>query len=209
MRLSLIKSCVKMDAQHRKLVYALIWVSLFVIIYYIFDIYKLYSRPLPPFNAFYIKENQTKLIPLQPLNRPILTRLSLIEWAELAAVSVNTYNAANYVTELNNALNTYFTPEGTAAFKSDFINSGALAKVLKAGMIVTAVTQARPAIIYQGDDLFGTYAYKIQVPLLINYQTLAESKGVSVVVTLLVLKIPTWQSASGIGVQQYWINSSS
>lgn len=193
--------------QNRKVILGLLWTPLFILLLMIVVNHIYLNQPLPIFSAIYKVNNQTKLQRLTPLTRPILTRQSLVQWAALAAVSLNNYNAANYQEVLNIAVNTIFTPAGAEAFNRNFVDAGILNMVQSQGMTITSVTQQAPTIIYQGSDLFGVEAFKIQVPLLITYQTLAQATAKRRIITLLIVKVPTWQSPSGIGIQQYWDQS--
>lgn len=150
------------------------------------------------------QNNQLQMFPLTPLNSPVITRDSLLEWATLAATSAYTYDAARYQQQLNSVTNQYFTTDGGAAFLDTLQTSGVISNVVLKQLTVTAVLQNTPVILKQG-MLLGRYSWKVQMPILVTYQGLSGAPtSERILVTLLIVSIPTWQSPTAIGIEQFW-----
>ena len=64
----------------------------------------------------------------------------------------------------------------------------------------------RAPVILQKGPLAGRYAWRIQIPILITYQSASEFKQVNNVVTILVKRVSTRETPRGIGIAQYMVN---
>lgn len=138
---------------------------------------------------------------LFPLSSPNVTPSSLIKWATQAATNAYTIDFYHYKDNIE-AVRDYFTIEGYAGYKRALDESDSLKKIIKEKLIVSAVATDTAVIMEEG-TVNDIYTWKIQVPLLLNYQgasTTSTSK--SIAVGLLVTRVPTDQAPKGIGIAQ-------
>src|SRR5262245_854566 len=70
--------------------------------------YMVTHRPAP---EYFATTADGKIVRLYALSRPVLTNAELLQWATLAATTVNTFNFVNYRKELQ-AASEFFTPTG-------------------------------------------------------------------------------------------------
>ncbi|NNM58802.1 MAG: DotI/IcmL/TraM family protein [Legionellales bacterium] len=138
------------------------------------------------------------------LTSPIINQDALLNWAENAASSIYTYDQAHYKQQLQDVTNTYFTANGGTSFMSALAQTEVLTQLVSQKLEVTAVVENRPAILQSG-MLLGQQVWKIQMPLLVTYVTASQSQEYRFIVTMLVVRVPTWESASAVGIDQLWV----
>jgi intracellular multiplication protein IcmL len=138
---------------------------------------------------------------MAPLVSPIINRQALLNWAAEAASSAYTYDQANYQSQIQATIDRYFTAGGGDSFRQALQQSGVLNQLVREQLQVSAVVQEQPVILATG-RLLGRYVWKIQLPLLVTYQTASERQQYRFIVTMLVVQVPTWKSANAIGIDQ-------
>lgn len=107
----------------------------------------------------------------------------------------------NYRSELQ-AASGFFTPEGWSQFMTALQESNNLDAIRAKKLIVSAVAKRAPVILEKG-VLAGRYAWRIQLPLLITYQSPSEFSQTEDVVRLTVHRVSTLNSPRGIGITQF------
>ncbi len=157
------------------------------------------TNPRPP--EYFATTADGRIIPLKPLSEPNISEAALLEFAVQAATSPYTYNFVNYRKRLQEA-SAYFTPQGWAEFLKILQASNNLKAVIAKKLVVTAVPTGAPVVVQKG-IIRGRYAWKVQLPLLITYQSASTQIQQSVLVTMLITRVPTLNQPKGIGVAQF------
>lgn len=158
----------------------------------------------PPAPQYFATSTDGRIVPLVPLDQPNLSAAALLQWANTAAVAVYNYNFINYRQALQDASD-YFTPDGWREFLNALKSSNNLDAVIAKKLIVSAVATGAPVILEQG-PLMDRYAWKVQMPMLVTYQSASQFSQQSVVVTMLITRISTLSSARGIGIAQFIVS---
>lgn len=136
-----------------------------------------------------------------PLDEPNVTPSSLINWVTLAVTSAYTLDFYGYQDTLEE-LKQYFTLDGYQNFLNALDASGSLRKITRDKLVLTAVA-TDPAIVLQEGLMNNIYTWKIQIPLLLNYQGASTtSTQQNVAVSVLVTRVPTSEAPKGIGIAQ-------
>lgn len=161
-------------------------------------VYQHYSQPEP---KYFATSTDGRITPIYPLTRPVVSASALLQWANQAAVAAYSYNFSNYRTALQEA-SEYFTPKGWKDFQAALKTSGNLETVIGKKLVVSAVATGAPVIIEQG-LLRGRYAWKVQMPILVNYESANTSIQDTLVVTLLITRVSPLQVPKGIAISQY------
>lgn len=159
----------------------------------------------PPAPKYFATSIDGRISPLIPLDQPNLSTSALLQWANTAAVAAYTYNFVNYREALQ-AASEYFTPDGWSSFLSALQGSNNLNALITKKLIVSAVATGAPVVLQQG-LLSGTYAWKVQMPMLVTYQSASQFSQQSVTVTMLIERISTLSSVHGIGIAQFLVAS--
>lgn len=165
----------------------------------------LYIAIYPPEAEYFATATNGRTVPLTRLDMPNQSDSAVLQWAQQAAVASFTYNFVNYRSELKNTSN-YFTEEGWGQFLQALIKSNSLEIVKQKKLVVSAVVTKAPVILQKG-PLAGRFSWRIQMPLLVTYQSASEFQQSNSVVTLLVKRISTLETPRGIGISQYFIGS--
>lgn len=159
----------------------------------------------PSYGAVFNYQGNNYLIPMTPLTMPIINRQSLLLWASQAATASYTYDAANYKNQFAALLKRYFTKDGGNAFMQALENSGAIDNLLSKKLVVTSVVNGAPLILKQG-LLFGVESWRVQVPILVNYQSASETQTASYIITMLIVRTDPTVKPEGIGITQITVN---
>lgn len=174
--------------------------SLFLVLTMIFLIaWILYERTHKPPVQYYATANDGRLMALIPLSQPNLTTRSLLEWAVEAGTTAYNFNFGNYQTALQ-GIRSYFTPKGYDNFIQALTAAGTLRDVQSKNLEVFAVPTDTPVILREGPTPDGLYAWEVQLPMLVTYQSAAQQIKQNIILTMLIARMPTLESPKGIGI---------
>lgn len=155
----------------------------------------------PPEPKYFATSISGRITPLFPLNEPNQSDSAVLQWANQAAIAAFSYNFVNYRSELQ-ASSGFFTADGWDQFLSALQQSNNLDAVKAKKLIVSAVATRAPIILQKG-ILNGVYAWRVQMPILVTYQSASEFSQQNNVVTMLITRISTLNSPRGIGISQF------
>ena len=161
-------------------------------------IYQYKVRPEP---RYFATSADGRITPIYPLTTQVVSTSELLQWANEAAVAAYSYNFANYRKALQDA-SQYFTTEGWDNYQTALKSSRNLETVIAKKLVVSAEATGAPVIIDQG--LIGDhYAWKVQMPLLVNFQSMSTNIQTPLLVTLLITRVSTLYVPKGIAIAQY------
>lgn len=156
----------------------------------------------PPAPQYFATSINGRITPLYPLNEPNQSDSAILQWANYAAIASFSYNFVNYREELV-AASGFFTSEGWDSFLSALDKSNMLKGVVAKKLIVSAVATRAPVILKKGTIAGGPYAWRVQMPILVTYQSSAVITQENYVVTMLITRVSTLNSPRGIGISQF------
>ncbi len=151
-----------------------------------------------PETRYFATENG-RITPLRPLNEPLLNSRQVLQFAQEASVAAYTFDFVNYRQQLTK-INEYFTKDGYREYV-DALSRSNLDVVLKKKYIVSAVASGAPVISREGVRQ-GVYAWEVQLPMSVTYQSSAEMANQKFVVKLLLVRMPSHENPNGVGVHQ-------
>jgi intracellular multiplication protein IcmL len=159
-------------------------------------VFQVYHRPLP---VFYALQPNGQRMQLQPQDTPNLTPETILRFASKAAVAAYTFDFVNYRNEIGIA-RPYFTQGGWDSYVASI--SQVAKGVTASKLFVSGVVNGPPVIANQG-IVNGVYAWRIQLPFLVTYQSAqsAQQKKFTVLITL--VRVPTTEDPLGIGIDQF------
>jgi len=155
----------------------------------------------PPQAKYFATNSSGRIVPLVALNEPNLSKAALLQWANTAAVAAFTYNFVNFRQELQ-AASEFFTSAGWEAFVKSLTQSRNLAAVRAKNLVVSAVATGAPIILQEG-VVSGRYTWRVQMPMIVTYQSGSQISQQSLIITMLVTRISTLNSPQGIGIAQF------
>ena len=139
--------------------------------------------------------------PLVALERPSVSNKALLNWISLAATATFTYDFVNYRDQLV-ALKEYFTVAGYENFMASLENSNILSTIEAKKLVLSAVNIG-PAILYGEQETDSTHIWRVQVPVLVRFQSADADETRQEILDLLVTQVPTLEAPKGIGIAQY------
>lgn len=159
----------------------------------------------PPTPKYFATSTNGRITPITPLNQPSQSDSAILQWASQAAISAFTYNFVNYRNELQ-AASEFFTPQGWREFLNALSSSNNLDAVRSKRLVVSAVLTQAPIIIEKGVMVRGAYSWRIQMPILVTYQSASEFSQQRNIVTMLITRVSTLNSPRGIGIAQFIVS---
>jgi intracellular multiplication protein IcmL len=162
-------------------------------------VFLIYIAPPEPDNYSTSVNGQTG--ELVPLLNPNTSDSVVTQWANLATIGAFTYDFVNYQSQLE-AASAYFTTDGWNSFMQSLQDSNNLKTVISKKLVVSAVALSPPLILKKG-FVNGVYAWRIQLPILVTYQSASDVTQMKMVVNLLMTRIPTRDNYKGIGIEQF------
>lgn len=155
----------------------------------------------PPAPKYFATSINGRITPLVALNMPNQSDSAILQWSNQAAIAAFSYNFVNYRTELV-AASGFFTADGWEQFINALGSSNNLDAVKAKKLVVSAVATSAPVILQKG-VLNNRYSWRIQMPLLVTYQSASEFSQQKLNVTMLVTRVDTLNSPRGIGIAQF------
>lgn len=184
--------------RYRWVVYALLAQSLAMVIAVITISYLARKEPEP---RYFATRADGALIRLIPLREPMLTRSAVLSWAGRAATGAFTFDFVNFRQQLQDAAQA-FTPEGWRSFLKALEDSRNLEAVKERKLVVTAALQGAPVLLTEG-VVNGRYQWRIEMPIVVAYQSGSDSQRQSMLVVLTVSRVPVLEFPEGIGITQF------
>lgn len=158
----------------------------------------------PPYYAI---SNDDQLIHLHSISKPNFTTEALLRWAATAATTIYTFDFFNYNEVLRDA-RVFFTKAGYDNFRSAVNAAGILNTITKKRLVVSAVLTDTPVVLKEGVIATGNYAWQVQFPMLLTYQSASEQIKSKIIITMLVTRVPTSESAKGVGISSFVVTES-
>ncbi len=165
-------------------------------------VYYFYSNPMEP--AYFTTSVNGQFEELNPLDEPNTSDSVVRQWANIAVVDTYTFDFVNYEKSLEQ-VSQYFTDNGWYTFLRSLNDSNNLPTVIRKKLVVSAVAIKPPSILMKG-ILNGVYSWRIQIPMLVTYQSASDFIQQSLVVTLLVSRISTLENPKGLGIDQFIVS---
>lgn len=154
-----------------------------------------------PENRYFAATEDGRLITLDPLSVPNLSRPALLSWAAQSATETMTFGFSDYRRRLQES-SRHFTGIGWKSFTTALVNSGMIEAVTTRRQLLNAAPAAAPTILSEGEVL-GVYQWVVEIPMMITYQFGEEKESTPQTLRLTIVRVPRLESANGVGIQQW------
>ena len=175
------------------------FISIFINILAISSVFYQYSHPPEP--LYFTTSVNGKSSPLIPLFEPNTSDSVVTQWANLACIGAFTYDFVNYESQLE-LISDYFTENGWNGFMNSLKESNNLNTMISKKLVVTAVALSTPLILKKG-IVNGVYAWRIQIPILVTYQSASEVTQMKMIINVLMTRISTRDNYKGVSIEQF------
>ena len=160
----------------------------------------LYLATRPPVNRYFATDHDGRIMPLTPVSQPISSTSDLTTWVANSVVQAYTFDFANWRPQLQ-AAQLNFTGPGWKGFENALKDSGILQTVLEKKYVTTAVPTGSPVLLDKG-IISGRYAWKLQMPLLVTFQSAERTASQNLMVDIIVVRQPETEHPRGLGIAQ-------
>lgn len=177
-----------------KILIALVMVFAGVMSLSALSLYLHFSKPEP---VYFATDNEWRVLSPVPLGQPYLTKEDLLQWVSTVFPIAFSYDFLNYKSQQAHA-KPYFTANGWQNLAGQLNNYRADYNSLQnEKAFVNAVLTGAPFILSQGVLPGGKYAWRVQIPMSLNY-----SRGVThnLAVIALIVRVPTLNDLNGVGI---------
>jgi intracellular multiplication protein IcmL len=155
-----------------------------------------------PENRYFATTEDGRLVPMIALTEPNLSTPALMSWVAQAATEVMTFGFNDYRRRLQESSRN-FTRQGWESFTAALQRSRIIETVETNQQVVTAAPQGAPILQSEG-IVGGRYQWIIQIPMVLSYQSGSKTRSDSLLVTVVIVRLPRLESPNGIGIEQ-WI----
>jgi intracellular multiplication protein IcmL len=156
----------------------------------------------PPVVQYFGVNEKGSLIPLTPLNQPILTNAAVLSWTTSAASEIMTFGFQDYRRRFQES-SRHFTRNGWQNYMDAVVKSGLIDAVQTRKQVLSAVPSAAPVIVRNG-LVNGVYTWDIQLPMVITTESLDQKQTTRQLLNLRVVRVSPLDSPNAIGIEQ-WI----
>jgi intracellular multiplication protein IcmL len=166
----------------------------------VYGIFYKYTHPPEP--QYFAATAAGRIIQIHPLSDPVLTDQEVLQWVSVAVQKMYEIDFLHWRDQLQQISN-YFTPYGWRTFSAALKKSDNLNTVTKLKMVAQAQITAAPEIVEKA-IVGGSFAWKIQVPVLVSYENSSRSPITQAMdITLLVLRVPVQQNPDRIAINNF------
>jgi len=157
------------------------------------------TRTVEP--KYFSVDMQGRIRELTALNRPMPSNDQVINWVATAVTKAHTLSFASYQQQLDE-MKFNFTPEGWRGFEDALRRAGFLDSLIKSKYITSASPTGAPIIAAEG--LVGeVYAWRLQVPLVVSFQSASSRESRSLMIEVTVVRRPETENPVGLGIAQF------
>lgn len=158
------------------------------------------TSALPP-PVYFASSMNGALFPEKPLDQPSLEINELLNWVTEAMMASNTFNFIDFESVMN-AANLYYTKEGFESYKNALSNAKIPDTVVEKKFVLKATAMDAPQLLLE-KPFAGRYMWKIKIPMQFRYQNVTTDFNNFFDITLIVMRVPTIQSANGVLILKY------
>lgn len=155
-----------------------------------------------PQNVYFATTSDGRLIRMVPLSQPNLSDAALLSWVAQAATETMTFGFHDYKARLQDS-SKFFTRQGWESFTQALQASRVIEAVEARQQVLSAVPGSAPVIIQEG-VVNNQYRWVVEMPLVVTYKSGSSSRPDSMLVRLSIVRVPTLDNPSGVGIEQ-WI----
>lgn len=159
--------------------------------------FQVFNRPLP---AYYAVQPNGQKMKLEPNLAPSLIAPTIIRFASKAATLAYTFDFVNYNEQIS-AARTYFTDRGWEEFNASI--AGLTNSIVERQLFISGVVSGTAVIANEGPLPGADYAWRVQIPFLVTYQSSDTTSKRNNMVIVTIIKVPTSVNPQGIGIDRF------
>jgi intracellular multiplication protein IcmL len=193
----------RLDRKNSAFFRTVIALTFFLIGVMVIIFWRLQHPEEPRYFQVSVEQGKEQLVSLESFDGRILSRQTLLLWVQEIVGSIYTFNAITYQKTFDSVLTNNFTSDGASAFRQVLNNSQLLEQVTTQQLNLTGVVSGQPVILEQG-LLLGKYSWKVQMPVLLTFESANQITTKNIIVTVLIVNVPTRTSPQAVAIQNFW-----
>lgn len=154
------------------------------------------TRPEP---QYFLVENG-RVLDNVPVKQPMGNSAQVSSWASEELRSVFSFDFVHYKEQIESR-KTSFTSQGWEAFLAALQDSKFIQSVRENRQVVSATPTSAPRVVAEG-ELDGRYAWKIEQDFVFTFYAGTQVQSQNVKISATVVRVPTYENPSGLGIHQ-------
>lgn len=154
------------------------------------------TRPQPQY--FLVQDGN--VLENAPVKQPISNSAQVSSWVSTELRSIFSFDFVHYKEQLEGH-KTSFTRQGWDAFLLALQDSKFIQSVRENRQVVSATPTSAARVVAEG-ELGGRYAWKIEQDFVFTFHAGPRTQNQSVMITATVVRVPTYENPSGLGIHQ-------
>jgi len=140
-------------------------------------------------------------IPLSSLSDPVLNEKIISGWSSVAVKKTYELDFSQDNSQIE-AMKTYFTSAGWAAYQAALKKSGIIDAVKQDKLEVSSIVVDDPVVLKTGVS-YGVRYWTVQMPVLIAFSSASDYKGTNSVITIKIVRSNDLAAPSGLQIESF------
>jgi intracellular multiplication protein IcmL len=136
-----------------------------------------------------------------PLEKPIQSVGEVLNWATDSVTKSLTFDFANYQQQLND-YRLEFTSDGWQSYQEALKRQKLIEMIIREQVVTTVIPSGAPVVLAKGIIEGGKFGWRIQMPLLITYESASSKNSQPLMVEVVVARRPESENPRGLGIAQ-------
>ena len=154
------------------------------------------TRPQPQY--FLVQDGN--VLENVPVTQPISNSAQVSSWVSSELRSIFSFDFVHYKEQLESH-KTSFTSQGWSAFLTALQDSKFIQSVRESRQVVSATPTSAARVVAEG-ELGGRYAWKIEQDFVFTFHAGPHTQNQSIMITATIVRVPTYENPSGLGIHQ-------
>ena len=161
-----------------------------------------YTASHPPEPLYFFTDSHANLVQDTPLSQPVMPDADLMEFTANSVLAVYNFDYEHYRETLSREASPNFTVNGWNGVVTAIEKTHNLDEIKASSMVVSAKPLDSPAI--QSSAQVGDHlAWAIRLPIHVTYANLKEKRHMDLVVTAIVVRVPTAFHPNGMAIDSF------
>ena len=165
-----------------------------------------YMNATKPQDHYFATTADGRIMQLVPLNLPNMNTSALMSWVAQSSTEIMTFGFHDYQRRMQQS-SRHFTRHGWESFTNALQKSRIIESIEANQQVVTAQPRSAPVLIQEG-VFNGKYRWVVDLPLTVSYQAGTGTRVDTLVVRLVIDRVPSLENPNGVGIEQ-WIATQS
>lgn len=150
---------------------------------------------------YFATDSAGQIRELAALDRPIQSKVEVVNWTANAVADAFTFNFANYRETFEQAKNN-FTEPGWKGFQTALTARKILEDITNNKYVSSAAIREAPVVVQEGIADGSRWGWKIEVPLVVTYESASTHTTQTFVAEVVVVRRPESENPRGLGIAQ-------